>query len=283
MAWYLPPRDDAETFARADADRHGTWPARLCGPSSASRAQRHAGGRRSAQTLGAMKNVTLLFLRLPKMRIPMLLAILALITAVPVRAQFGVAWQRSPRIVVIASSVTDARFALVDEAIAYWNYQLQVAGSAFRLAEPERVIRPPPDDALQQQGQLILRGLATVSNIPSALKDLPGDLRIVLGDAPFVSHAGPFDERQTRTVGIRPLTSLPLSLPNVARNVIAHELGHALGLPHNSDFSALMCGRPAECRPDAFQSSSPRIFPLLPDERSDLLRMYPSNWRPQGG
>ena len=32
--------------------RHGTWPARRCGPSSASRAKHHTGARPSAQTLG---------------------------------------------------------------------------------------------------------------------------------------------------------------------------------------------------------------------------------------
>jgi len=40
-----------------------------------------------------------------------------------------------------------------------------------------------------------------------------------------------------------------MNLPNVARNVIARELGHAIGLGHNSDPTMLMCGRPAPCRP----------------------------------
>jgi hypothetical protein len=72
----------------------------------------------------------------------------------------------------------------------------------------------------------------------------------------------------------------PLTLPNVTRNLVAHELGHALGLGHNTDPAMLMCGRPASCRPDAFQSQVPRFFPLTDGELATLLSLYPPNWMP---
>ena len=65
----------------------------------------------------------------------------------------------------------------------------------------------------------------------------------------------------------------------MARNVIAHELGHAIGLRHNADATKLMCGRPAPCRPDAFAADTPRYFPLTAEEKARLLAMYPANWR----
>jgi hypothetical protein len=65
------------------------------------------------------------------------------------------------------------------------------------------------------------------------------------------------------------------------RNLIAHELGHAIGFGHNSNPAMLMCGRPAPCRPGLWTSQTPRYFPLSSDDRSKLLAMYPPGWKSQ--
>jgi hypothetical protein len=80
-------------------------------------------------------------------------------------------------------------------------------------------------------------------------------------------------------VAIKDYRSFPLTLPNVARNLIAHQLGLAIGLSHNNDPTTLICGRPASCRPDIFASDRPKYFPLTEDDKANLQQMYPKSWR----
>jgi len=189
-------------------------------------------------------------------------------------AQFGAAWRHPPSIAVI-SAPGDSRLVLVDEAVAFWNQTLKQAGSTFRLGHVTHIVQPVPEAALQTLGTSIADGSEYVS-IPAALRELPGDITIVLGQSAFASFTTFLGSQYKRIVGIRGMNFPPMSLPNVARNVIAHELGHAIGLDHNGDPSTLMCGRPAWCRPYVFRSNTPRVFPLTDGEMSELLRMYPS-------
>lgn len=196
------------------------------------------------------------------------------------RAQFDT-WRRTPQVVVMSASADDPRVSLVDEAVSFWNRTLEEIGSGFRLGSVAHLVRPPPEDALQSLSESVLGGADRAADIPPALRGLPGDLTVVLGESDFVSFTGPFDAAGKCVVGIRGLSIPPLTLPNVARNVIMHELGHAIGLGHNSDPTTLMCGRPASCRPNLFRSDEPRVFPLTDEEKRHLLKMYPARWKPR--
>ncbi len=182
-------------------------------------------------------------------------AALSLLLAYPAQAQrsgFGVPLTKVPRVLIAGGG--DARVPLVHAAVSHWNGILAGIGSGFRLGP--------------------------VSQGGSALGQ-PGEIVVVLSDAEFVSHVNRMPGGNGAVVMIRNMNGPPTSLPNVMRNVIAHELGHAIGLPHNSDPALLMCGRPAPCRPALFTSQTPHYFPLSGAERSSLLAMYPAGRKGQ--
>jgi len=204
-----------------------------------------------------------------------LAATFLLLAMSPLRAQPSPAWSFVPAVVVVGPA-DDARIPTVHEAIDYWNRQLTLAGAGLRLPPPRLEVQPVPEAALQAMSRIVLQGVAAPQPVPAELQQLPGNLVIVLGQTEFVSFAtGFFAGRTKRVVGIRDTAVPPLNLPNVAPNVIAHEIGHALGLGHNADPSLLMCGRPAPCRPPLYQSATPRWFSLNDEEFLALLRLYP--------
>jgi hypothetical protein len=170
------------------------------------------------------------------------------------------------------SGADDPRLPLVSDAVGFWNDTFAQLGTPFRLGALTQVVGVIPVEVLRTP-----RNPARLPELPESLKRIIGNIIVVLSESDFNFRA-PEAALDKMVVSIRNY-QFPLTLPNVARNVIARQLGLSIGLSPNADPSTLMCGPPVDCGPARFASDSPKYFPLTEADKAEILRMYPKSWQ----
>lgn len=182
-------------------------------------------------------------------------------------------------VLIIAADPHDRRLAATREAIGFWNDTLSELGAPVRLHEAQVLIPPAGVKAFETYTRQIwlLAGKPAPPERrpppPDALTALGADIVVFLSSQVIFSFAWPYEDPTRFFIGVQTDRSEPLTFPNVARNVIAHEFGHTFGLAHNGNTPTLMCG---PCQHTVYRSEAPRFFALMPEERERLRTLYPS-------
>ena len=174
-------------------------------------------------------------------------------------------------ITVVGVESHDSRLVAIEEARSFWNQELEKNGVSIRFGPISYINNPKMGNAIRQLSEAfdIEQKRKTLLNF----RHIPGDILIVLSERNIVSFSMSLTDRKG-LIEIHRSDTLPLSLPNVTRNVVAHEIGHILGLRHNSDPTTLMCGRPASCRPSIYASDRKSFFPLTEADSKVLKALH---------
>jgi len=177
------------------------------------------------------------------------------------------AWAQSPRerhvVVLRAAATTTDRPSIASEAIAFWNRVLSELQLGTRFVETTLIATSDSERLLENYTRAVWQQAGRLSpgdrgpHEPRNLEGLGADVVVFLSQQPTMSFAWPLRQSPGFFVAVPSATA--------TRNIIAHELGHVLGLTHHNDPRVLMC---SPCQGGLIDEAS-----FLPLTRHDRLRL----------
>lgn len=175
------------------------------------------------------------------------------------------------RVAIIVPEADDERVVHTRDAVAFWNQTLSDLESGVRLREVALII--PDGRAVENfarevslRGGRLPRGAAGPEP-PGELTGLEADIVVLLSRQPLLPFAWPLAGSPSYLVAVRAAEPRRPSDSTILRNVIAHELGHTLGLKHNRDQATLMCG---PCSSVIVRDGPQGWLPLTANDRAQL-------------
>ena len=181
-------------------------------------------------------------------------------------------------VVILSHDTNDVRLPMTLEAITFWNDTSKELGLTLEVID-QVIIRSPVERALENYARSIsqragrLRPGPTEPDAPIEITDFDSNVVLLLSRQDLMSFAWPLPRRPGHFIAIEEDRHAMTRNPNIARNIIAHEIGHTLGLSHNNDPTSLMCG---PCRTNELAIDHPEYMHLTNADRQILRKRYAS-------